>query len=69
MKMKTKEVDTSGKRKSWAIPGEAVSIEEFKRGIKEAEKGPFYTIEESKAMMGGWRKKRNSAKVSSKNLI
>jgi hypothetical protein len=69
MKTKSKEVDTSGKRKSWAIPGEALSIEGFKRGIKEAEKVPFYTIEESKAMIGEWRKKRNSAQVSSKNLI
>jgi predicted transcriptional regulator len=58
--MKTKEVRISAKRKSWAIPGESLTMEEFKHGIKEAEKGPFYTIEESKSMIEQWRKKRNS---------
>jgi hypothetical protein len=58
--LKTKEIHISTKRKIWAMPGEALSIEEFHRGIKKAEKGPFYTIEESKSMMEEWRKKRNS---------
>jgi hypothetical protein len=46
--------------KSWALPGEAISLEEFKEGIKEAEKSTFYTIEESKKMIAQWRNQRNS---------
>lgn len=56
--MKTKAIKT--KETAWALPGEPISIDEFKAGIKEAEKGPFYTIEESKKILAEWRKKRNS---------
>jgi hypothetical protein len=56
--MKTK--TTNKTKKSWALPGEPISINEFKAGIKEAEKGPFYTIGESKKMLAEWRKKRLS---------
>lgn len=56
--MKTKAIKS--KEKSWALPGEPISLDEFKAGIKEAEKGPFYTIEESKKILEEWRKKRNS---------
>ncbi len=56
--MKTKTIKTKETR--WALPGEPISIDEFKAGIKEAEKGPFYTIEESKKILTEWRKKRNS---------
>lgn len=56
--MKTKTVKTT--HTSWALPGDPISLDEFKAGIKEAEKGPFYTIEESKKILEGWRKKRNS---------
>jgi len=55
--MKTK--STKAKKTSWSLPGEPISIEEFKAGIKEAEKGPFYTVEESRIMVKEWRKKRN----------
>jgi hypothetical protein len=47
-------------QKNWALPGEPLSLEEFKKGIKEAEKGPFYTVEESKRMIARWREKRIS---------
>ena len=56
--MKTK--TTHKTKKSWALPGEPISIDEFKAGIKEAEKGPFYTIKESKKILSEWRKQRNS---------
>lgn len=56
--MKTKTTKT--KETSWALSGEPLSVEEFKAGIEEAEKGPFYTVEESKKMLEEWRKKRNS---------
>jgi predicted transcriptional regulator len=52
--IKAKETD------SWALPGKSLSLDEFKAGIKKAEKGPFYTVEESKNMLEEWRKKRNS---------
>jgi len=48
------------KHTSWALPGDPIPIDEFKEGIKESEKGPFYTIEESKKILEGLRKKRNS---------
>jgi len=45
---------------SWALPGDPITLDEFKAGIKEAEKGPFHTIAESKKIIKEWRKKRNS---------
>jgi len=57
--MKTKNIK-SKETESWALPGNPISIEEFKDGIKKAERGPFYTIEESKQILVAWRKKRNS---------
>jgi len=57
--MKTKIIKTKGTG-SWALPGDPITLDEFKLGIKEAEKGPFHTIEESKKIIEEWRKKRNS---------
>jgi len=49
--MKTVSEKKTAKRKiNWAIPGQTVSQEEFVQAIKEAEKGPFYSIEEIKKM-------------------
>jgi hypothetical protein len=60
--MKTKNIkDIKSKEKdSWALPGNAISMEDFQEGIKKAERGRFYTVEESKQKLEGWRKKRNS---------
>ena len=44
---------------NWAVPGDPITLEEFKAGIEEAEKGPFYTISEAKKIIDEWRKKRN----------
>lgn len=44
----------------WALPGEPLSLDGFKEGIKKAEEGPFYTIRESKKMLEEWRKKKSS---------
>jgi hypothetical protein len=44
----------------WVLPGHPISLDEFKAGIKKAEEGPFYTIGESKKIIEGWRRKRNS---------
>ena len=57
--MKTKIIKTKGTG-SWALPGDPITLDEFKTGIKEAEKGPFHTIEESKKIIEEWRRKRNS---------
>jgi len=57
--MKTKAI----KRKetdNWALPGDSITADEFKKGIKESEKGPFFTIEESKKIIAEWRKQQNS---------
>lgn len=43
-------------KRNLAIPGEPMSQEEFLGLIKEAEKGPFYTLEEVKAKMDVWKK-------------
>lgn len=57
--MKTKAIKTKAIG-NWALPGEPITLDEFKAGIKEAEKGPFHTIEESKKILEEWRRKRNS---------
>ena len=54
--MKTKIIKTKGTG-SWALPGDPITLDEFKTGIKEAEKGPFHTIAESKKIIEGWRRK------------
>ena len=45
---------------NWALPGDPLTSEELKAGIKEAEKGPFYTIEESRKIIKEWRSQKNS---------
>ena len=57
--MKTKNIKTK-ETDSWALPGKPLSVDEFKDGIKKAEEGPFYTVEESRKILEEWRKKRNS---------
>ena len=44
---------------NWAIPGEPITIDEFKAGIQEAEKGPFMTLEELKKAVEEWKKDQN----------
>jgi hypothetical protein len=57
--MKAKNIKTKEKE-SWVLPGDPLTLDEFKAGIKKAEEGPFYTIEESKKILEEWRKKRSS---------
>ena len=51
--MKTK-TNKSKETDKWSLSGEPIIIEDFKSGIKEAEKGPFFTIEESKKLLNEW---------------
>jgi len=50
---------TKSKETNWALPGEPISIHEFKVGIKEAEKGPFMTLDELKKSVEEWKKSQN----------
>jgi hypothetical protein len=45
------------KKRNLAIPGEPMSQAEFEALIKEAEKGPFLTLEESRKKFEEWRRK------------
>lgn len=51
--MKTKSENTN----NLATPGKPMSQKKLVSLIKEAEEGPFYTIEESKKHFEEWRKK------------
>jgi len=44
--------------KSWILPENTLSEEEFLAGIRKAEKGPFYTIQESMEHFEQWIKSR-----------
>lgn len=57
--MTTKNIK-SKKKDNWALPGDPISNTELRNGIKKAEEGPFYTVEESKNLLEEWRKKKNS---------
>ncbi len=43
-------------KKNLAIPGEPMSKDEFVSLIKEAEKGPFYSLDELTTKMNVWKK-------------
>ena len=43
-------------KRNLAIPGEPMSREEFAALIKEAEKGPFFSLEEVVDKMNVWKK-------------
>jgi hypothetical protein len=55
--MKTK--ISKPKEGKWAVPGGPISVEEFKVGIKAAEKGPFTTLEDLKKSVEEWKKSQN----------
>ena len=50
-KKETKEIN-------WAIPGQKVSHKEFISTIRNAEKGPFYSVRESMQHFEQWLKSR-----------
>ena len=45
----------------WTMPGQ-MSHEEFIAGIKEAEKGPFMTIDELRAGLDEWKRENGYIK-------
>jgi len=40
--------------KTWTLPGNSLSQDEFLEGIQKAEEGPFMTFEEHHAKMDKW---------------
>gem|GEM_PF-1097125 len=59
--METSGKKNTGKKKiNWAIPGQTVTQEEFVQAIREAEKGPFYTIQESMNHFEQWLNSREN---------
>ena len=48
------------KSKSVDMEGNGITLEDFKKEIAKAEKGPFYSTEEAKKLMAEWRKKKDS---------
>ena len=44
--------------KNWILPGLSLSRDEFVAGIRKAERGPFYTIQESMEHFEQWMKSR-----------
>ena len=46
------------KRINWALPDQSVSLDEFRTSIKEAEKGPFITLDEFDQRFEEWKRKK-----------
>jgi predicted transcriptional regulator len=43
---------------NWILPGNSLSQDEFLSGIKQAEEGPFFTVQESMENFEQWLKSR-----------
>jgi hypothetical protein len=48
----------SKEEKNWTHPGVKLTHEEFMAGIRKAEEGPFFTLDEIKAKMQEWKRNR-----------
>jgi hypothetical protein len=46
--------------KSWALSGDPISEDQLKEAIKKTERGQFYSVEESKKLIKGWREQKHS---------
>jgi len=57
MKIKTNKGKETDK---WSLSGDPITVDDFKSGIKEVEKDPFFTIEESKKIIKEWRRQKDS---------
>lgn len=55
--MKPKKLTNKSTENSFTS-GETLTEKEFKQGIEKAEKGPFYTVQESMNRFEKWMKKR-----------
>ena len=48
---------------NYAIPGSSMGQQEFEQMIREAENGPFYTVQEVKAELAKWKAKYANASL------
>ena len=57
--MKQLKIDDQKKDiKNWILPENSLSQDEFLSGIKQAEEGPFFTVQESMENFEQWLKSR-----------
>ena len=58
--MKTNNINETKtqKRINWALPDQSISLDEFRTSIKEAEKGPFITLDEFDQRFEEWKRKK-----------
>lgn len=56
--MKAMKTKKKAAEKNWTMPGVKLTHEEFLEGIRKAEEGPFYTVEESMDHFDKWLKSR-----------
>ena len=57
--MKQLKIDDQKKEvKNWILPENSLSQDEFLSGIKKAEEGPFFTVQESMENFEQWLKSR-----------
>jgi predicted transcriptional regulator len=59
--MKTNIIKQTVKKKqiNWALPNQSCSHDEFKAAIKEAEAGPFITVDEFEQRFEEWKRKKD----------
>jgi len=58
--MKTVKSKKISEEKNWTIPGVELTHEEFLAGIRQAEKGAFYTLEEVQKMRSQCRNSKQN---------
>jgi len=58
MKTNAIEKKAAKKQQNWALPNQRVSRETFLSSIKEAEKGPFITIDKFEQRFEAWKHKK-----------
>jgi hypothetical protein len=58
--MKTVKSNNKSEEKNWVIPGVELTHQEFFAGIRRAEKGPFYTLEEVQKMRSQCRNSKQN---------
>ena len=56
--MKTKSIKLK-KKDSWVLPGDPITLDEFKSVIKKAEKGPLFTLYEVKKAVEEWKRSQS----------
>jgi len=67
--MKTIKTKKKAEEKNWTLPGVKLTHEEFLEGIRKAEEGPFYTLEEVQKMRKKWRDSKKNLKHFQNNML